>query len=446
MFENYRHPGEFEPQSDVFMTWLPDDIQMQGYDNRATCVEIIKALQCYGDAKLHINCGAEGVLDRARAILKNADVNINNIEFTQFADTNWYVRDNGPTIMVDDQGGRLMINPGWSYYGVWQEDSPEAVCARKAGVHMAVSLGCYDILNSALVSEGGDREFNGDGVMMCIEDTEVRKRNPGCTKEQVEKEYKRIYHVDKIIWIPQPMVEDDDYRIGPLEYRGETPYFGTSFAAHIDEMCRFINRTTVLLAEVSDDEAAASAAAAENKHRLDAAYEILSGATDAHGERFTILRMPTSFPIDYVLSTDDGDYELYKGFIDDMGGCFADGTPWPEGDLHFIASTSYCNFLICNGVVVGQRYWNEGMDTAIKSKDEQAEAVLKVCFPGRQVVMVDSLALNMSGGGVHCWTKNVPVASAESQARKESHHPSKGQSVSSKKSNQFIVERYSNEQ
>lgn len=410
MFESYRHPGEFEPQSDVFMTWLPDDIQMQGYDNRATCIEIIKALQQYGDVKLHINCGAEGVLEKARAALRTACVDLDDIEFTQFPDTNWYVRDNGPTIMVDDHGGRVMVNPGWTYYGVWSEDAPEAVCARKAGVHMAVSLGCYDIVSSNLVSEGGDREFSGDGIMMCIEDTEVRKRNPGFTKAQVEEEYKRLYNVQKIIWLPQPTVEDDDYRMGPLEYRAGVPYFGTSFAAHVDEMCRFVDGSTILLAEVTDEEAAESAAAAESKRRLDAAYEVLRAETDAQGNPFTIVRMPVSIPIDYLLTAEDDDYELYKGFIDEMGGCFADGTPWPEGDLHFIASTGYCNFLICNGVVVGQRYWNEGMDPAIKAKDEQAESVLKACFPNREVVMVDSLALNMSGGGVHCWTKNVPAA------------------------------------
>lgn len=330
MLENYRHPGEFEPQSDVFMTWLPDDIQMQGYDNRATCVEIVKALQTYGDAKLHINGGAEGVVEKARRILEQEGVDVERIEFTQFADTNWYVRDNGPTIMVDDEGGMLMINPGWSYYGVWNQDAFEAVCARRAGVHMAVSLGCFDILSSDMVSEGGDREFNGDGVMMCIEDTEVRKRNPGFTKAQVEEEYKRLYNVQKIIWIPQPTIEDDDYRLGPLEYRDGVPYFGTSFAAHIDEMCRFIDRTTVLLAEVSDEEAASSAAAAESKRRLDAAYEILRSETDVHGESFAIVRMPVSVPIDYLLTPQDDDYDLYKGFIDEMGGRFADGTPCPR--------------------------------------------------------------------------------------------------------------------
>ena len=354
MLENYRHPGEFEPQSDVFMEWIPDAYQMKGYDNSQSCAEIVKALQEHGDVTLHINCGAEGVLDRAKASLLERGVRVEEIEFVQFKDPNFYVRDNGPTVVVDDRGGRILVNPNWSYYGTLPADDPYCVQSRIAAVQMGVSLGIFDVVNSDIVSEGGDREFNGQGVMMCIEDTEVRKRNPGLAKEQVEAEFKRLYNVEKVIWIPRPMLEDDDFRNGPLEYRDGVPYLGSSFAAHIDEMCRFVDANTILLAEVTDEEAR-SEVNAENKRRLDAAFDVLSKETDAQGNPFVIKRMPVPIAIDYVLTEDDENYGLYEGPIKEMGGSFADGTPWPGGDIHLIASTGYCNFLICNGVVIGQR-------------------------------------------------------------------------------------------
>ena len=90
-----------------------------------------------------------------------------------------------------------------------------------------------------------------------------------------------------------------------------------------------------------------------------------------------------------------------------------DGPPWPVGDYCFFNSCSYCNFLVCNVVVLGKRYWQEGMDESIREKDQQAEAALQAVFPDRKVVMIDSLALNMAGGGIHCWTKNVYVPKAE---------------------------------
>lgn len=69
------------------------------------------------------------------------------------------------------------------------------------------------------------------------------------------------------------------------------------------------------------------------------------------------------------------------------------------------ATSSYAT-----GIVLGQRYYHEGMDPVIKEKDEQAERVLQECFPDRKVVMIDSFALNLMGGGVHCWTKDVAAA------------------------------------
>ena len=411
MYEDYRMPGEFERRSNVYVTWLPDYIRAEGYDNRKPRVDVIKALLEYGEVTVNLNCGTPGSYDEACERLVAEGVDLERLKITQFEDANFYVRDNGPSIMVDGKGGTCMVNPSWTYYGVWDKDSPECQSSRRAAVHMAVALGCFDIVNSDFVSEGGDREFDGHGTLITIEDTEVRKRNPGYTKEQVEEEYKRLYNLKKIIWLPQPMLEDDDYRLGVLDIKEDgTPVFGMSFAAHIDEMCRFITPNKLLLAEVSDEEASASKAGAESRRRLDAALEILQNETDWEGRPFEILRMPVAEPIEVVIAPDDDEYTLYKSSIDDLGGAFMDGTPWPDGPVHFYAAASYCNFLICNGVVLGQRYWHEGMPDVVREKDEAAKAVLESCFPDRKVIMIDSLALNLAGGGVHCWTKDVPAS------------------------------------
>lgn len=409
MYEKYRYPGEFEERSDVFVTWMPPYIGSDEFDSRVPCIDIIRNL--VDEVQVHVNCGQEGALEEARARLAEAGVDLDKIIFTQFEDTNFYHRDNGPNVMVDDEGNRLLVNTNWSFYGVYDPADPAMQTSRQAGLHDGISLGIDNIVGTELVSEGGDREFNGRGVLIAIEDTEVRKRNPGWTKDQVEAELKRLFNVEKIIWLPQPLLEDDDYRMGPLDHKEDgTPVFGMSFAAHADEMCRFITPRKILLAEVTDEEAAASECDRESKRRLDAAYEILRNATDADGNAFEIVRMPVSVPIELVIAPGDDDYDLYRGFIDEMGGTFADGTPWPEGPVHFYAATSYCNFLICNGVVLGQRYYRDGMDLIIKEKDERAERVLQECFPDRKIVMIDSFALNLMGGGVHCWTKDVAAA------------------------------------
>lgn len=410
MSSAFRYPGEFEPQTDVFVEWLPYAEPIKGYDALEPAVEVVRNL--LDEVKIHINCCpyVEGLKESCVKALETAGIDVDRIDFTAFNEdpNSFYFRDNGPNVMVNDEGEALVVNPSWSFYGRYEKNEGLRDCSRKIGVQAAIELGCYDIVSSDMVSEGGDREFNGAGVLIAIEDTEVRKRNPEYSKEQIEEAYKKLWNVGKIIWLPQPMVDDDDFRIAPLDYKADgTPVVGSSFAAHSDEMCRFIGRNKILLAEVTEEEAASSPVSKENKRRLDACYEILRNETDLEGNPFEIIRIPTSAHIEYIQSPGDDLYDYYHELV---GDAFMDGTPWPEGrDLHLFAATSYCNFLVCNGVVLGQRYWREGMDRAVKEKDEQAEAVLNRCFPDRKVVMINSLALNMAGGGVHCWTKNVFV-------------------------------------
>lgn len=279
MYEDYRYPGEFEKRSDVFVTWFPPYIGAEEYDCRKPAADIVAALVDH--VQVHVNCGQPGALEDAKSYLGKQGIDLDKIVFTQFDDVNFYHRDNGPSVMTNDKGGRIQVNPSWSYYGVYDPDTADCTTSRQAGLHDGISVGIYDIVSSDFVSEGGDREFNGKGILIAIEDTEVRKRNPGRTKEEVEAEYKRIYNLEKVIWLPQPMLDDDDYRMGPLDHKADgTPVFGMSFAAHADEMCRFITSNKVLLAEVTEEEAASSEMDRESKRRLDAAYEILRNETD----------------------------------------------------------------------------------------------------------------------------------------------------------------------
>lgn len=94
MYENYRMPGEFEKRSNVYVTWLPDYIRAEGYDNRQPCVDVIKALLEYGDVTVNLNCGTPGSYEEACSRLKEEGVDLDRIEITQFEDSNFYVRDN----------------------------------------------------------------------------------------------------------------------------------------------------------------------------------------------------------------------------------------------------------------------------------------------------------------------------------------------------------------
>jgi agmatine deiminase len=50
------------------------------------------------------------------------------------------------------------------------------------------------------------------------------------------------------------------------------------------------------------------------------------------------------------------------------------------------------------------------MPESQKTKNAQAREVLERAFPGRKVVQVDVLPLIYDGGGLHCHSRNQPVA------------------------------------
>jgi agmatine deiminase len=76
--------------------------------------------------------------------------------------------------------------------------------------------------------------------------------------------------------------------------------------------------------------------------------------------------------------------------------------PEPCFDGHDRLAASYANFLILNGAVLMPTFRQ-------KRRDAAARAVLEDCFPGREVIGIDSLDLIVGGGSLHCLTQQQPA-------------------------------------
>ena len=77
-------------------------------------------------------------------------------------------------------------------------------------------------------------------------------------------------------------------------------------------------------------------------------------------------------------------------------------------EVHWVPATSYLNFVISNGVVLVARYWREGLPEREREKDEYVRRTLQGLFPDRRVVQIDPMAINLTGGGMHCTTLQQP--------------------------------------
>ena len=421
----YKAVAEFAPQESVLLSWPPDVESIRGENVENVTVEIVKALLPH--VKVFVQCYYPSI-EHAKSILEQAGIDTSQIEFVRYESDELdpeeiddlyvettYPRDYGAQIVMDDEGNRAVVDFNNAYYCTAGADcyTRDATAIRAFGRWQAHLNGIDNVIFTRLVSEGGDREFNGAGLMMCIEDTEVTKRNPNLRTSEVIKEFKRIFNVEKVIMLPKPTFDDEDHFSGVIPGPdGEwNAYRSSSANGHIDEMCRFASEDTVILAEVTEEEAAVSEMDRINKERLDAAYEVLSRETTVDGRPLKIVRMPVAKPVFFEIGEGDLLWDIWQETKADLGDKLLDGSPFPEERMMVLPAMSYCNFLITNGAVIAQKFWRKGLDEGIRKKDEQARRVLETCFPDREIIQINTIPLNLLGGGIHCGTHEVQASS-----------------------------------
>ena len=169
----------------------------------------------------------------------------------------------------------------------------------------------------------------------------------------------------------------------------------------MDETARFVNDSTILLAEPVDFDDPIDQ---ENKRRMDVNFDILKRATDQDGKPFKIVRMPLPKLMFSTLKPNDGVYEIIKNFN------YKDGSKFPVGKpIKVVTASSYLNFLIANDVVLMAKYYGEQtQDLAVRKRDEAAENVLKSVFLNKKIIGINAFPINLGGGGIHCITRNEP--------------------------------------
>lgn len=137
---------------------------------------------------------------------------------------------------------------------------------------------------------------------------------------------------------------------------------GDDTDGHVDNLARFVNETTAVCVVEEDPRD-------ENYRALRENYRRLAAATDGRGRQLRVVPLPQPDPV------------------------MAGGSRLPA---------SYANFYVANGVVLAPLYRGP--------RDRAALDTLAALFPGRRVAGIDSRALILGLGGIHCVTQQQPAA------------------------------------
>lgn len=287
---------------------------------------------------VHVLCGPSTAQPSAGELLSG----LGNVVLHDIATNDTWIRDYGPTFVRRIDDGSL-VGVDWKY-NAWGNKYPPFDQDAAAAEKICRWLKCQRSV-SAMYCEGGALETNGKGTLLTTSSCLLSpNRNPGWSKEMVERELRAQLGVSIIIWVDGGGLQGDDTD------------------GHIDQLARFVNADTVVVATSSDPQDG-------NRGGLEENCKLLSASATAEGKPLQVVRLPTPPPR------------------------YIDNTRVPE---------SYCNFLLANGIVIVPTFRSPATDQA-------AIDTLARLFPERRIVNLDAYDLIWGLGAFHCASQQQPA-------------------------------------
>ncbi len=388
-------PAEFEPIESVWMAY-PTFENRKGKPSQAVQADMIQALVNHAKVDLLVQDSKEST--QVESWLKSLNLPAGHVRIHPIPHTDIWTRDMGPIFLKNSENAIKVADFGFNTWSYNVATHPDAMTDETVDRIAAQQLELPTV-RSSLISEGGNREFNGKGTLMVTESVELQ-RNPGLTKQEIETELKRIFNIKKVIWLKQGLADDD------LSTKGKLPgdvFTALTTGGHIDEFARFLDAKTIALAQVPPEDRKSDPIARLTHERMEENFRILKQATDQDGQPFTIIRVPVPDSIYTTLSEGDEVFKLLKALK------FDDGTTIEAGQtIKVILAASYLNFVVANDVILIPAYWQPGRPLSTQQKDNAVKQLFEKRFPDRKIVQINPENINAGGGGMHCIVQQMP--------------------------------------
>lgn len=346
-------PGEFTPHAGTWMLWpqRPDNWRLGGKPAQKAFAAVATAIAQFEPLTMGVNANQYA---NARQMLPP------HIRVVEISNNDSWLRDCGPTFVVDGKGGVRGVD--WSFnawgglynglYFPWDLD--EAVAQK------VLEMERVDRYKAPLVLEGGSIHVDGEGT--CITTAECLLspgRNPDLSKDEIETHLKNYLNVDKVLWVPRGVFHDET-------------------TGHVDNILCYLRPGVVALTWTDDKSDPQYERSAE-------AYDYLMSQPDAKGRKLEVHKIHQPNPILIQPEEAEG--------VDAVNGTL----PREAGDR---MAASYINFYLCNGGAVIPAFGDP--------HDAEALKTLQKLLPDRRVVSVPAREILLGGGNIHCITQQQP--------------------------------------
>lgn len=424
-FIMHRYPAEWEPQASVWLSWPTSGAVCKAFPPAKNVIADMAAALIGPVPHVVMLVNSESEAQEVREALQVRNADANKVKFLEIELEEEWIRDFGP-IFLKSGDETIVATFGWNNWGcvghyTWEGIEDDIKNASLVSKRSAEAMKLRTI-ESNLVSEGGNREFNGAGVLMATSTVELQ-RNPTMTLEAIEDELKRVFAVQKVIWLEEGVTDDDHVFRGPRHCpdTGLLEFNAGCTGGHIDEYAKFIGPNQVLLVEVPEDERESPLGRLTHE-RMEKNLSILKSSTDVNGKSFDIVRIPTPPTMKVEITRDDELWSWMEEVIFEGLGKKIHGSELLEKEekVLVVLPASYVNMVVCNGTILIPRYarindepkypfLTDALNQKLSYTDQLAKDVLQTAFPAYQIVQIPSVAaLNIGGGGMHCTSQQQP--------------------------------------
>ncbi len=351
--DGFRMPGEFEKHAGTWMLWpqRPDNWRLGGKPAQRAFMAVASAIARFEPVTVGVNTDQYA---NARQMLPP------KIRVVEMANNDAWMRDCGPTFVVNGQGEVRGVDWDFNAWGglvnglyfPWDLD--------QAMAQKVLEIEHISRYKAPLVLEGGSIHVDGQGTCLTTEECLLSPgRNPDLSKTEIEGYLKEYLNVDKVLWMPRGVYNDET-------------------SGHVDNLACFIRPGEVALTWTDDRSDPQYDRSAE-------AYDYLLSATDAQSRKLVIHKIHQPAPV--IIRDDEAEG------VDAVSGTL----PRQAGDR---MAASYINFYFCNrGAIVPS--FGDPMDSL-------AVETLGRLMPDRQIVAITAREILLGGGNIHCITQQQP--------------------------------------
>lgn len=341
---SYYLPAEWQRHAATWLAWPHNRTDWPGKMSVIpwVYVEMVRHLVTSEPVRILVN--SQSMETKARHLLESAHVDLAQVTFLTWPTNRGWMRDSGPIMAIGPDKRSSVLDfafTAWARYPHWQQDNAVASLAAE---YLNISKVIPTHNDQQVVLEGGAIDVNGEGTILttteCLLDPRVQVRNRGFSAKDYEDIFECYLGAKQTLWLKAGIAGDDTH-------------------GHIDDVCRFVNSHTVVIAQESNSTDENYAGLAENR-------ECLANVTLGNGQRLTVIHLPMPAPL------------VHRGQR---------------------LPASYANFYIANEIVL--------VPTFNDTQDRVALGLLAELFPTRRVIGIHAVDLVLGGGSLHCLTQQA---------------------------------------